>query len=82
MKKWLLAILSLVIISCDANSGRYPGRESGPVYHTVSRSGETLGLISDWYTGSPNNWRTIAAANGSLDPTRLMIGDTVMIPLR
>lgn len=81
MRKILLVLVSFVIAACAQGSHPYPGNhESGPLYHTVSRSGETLAAISDWYTGSPNNWRAIASANGSLDPYRLRIGDQLVIP--
>ena len=48
--------------------------------HQVRWPGETLALIARWYTGRPQNWRAIAAANPSLDPQRLMLGDHLVIP--
>ncbi|MBN8550199.1 MAG: hypothetical protein J0M12_12850, partial [Deltaproteobacteria bacterium] len=79
MKRFLLLALSLTAIACSNNASK-PPPASGPVYHTVSLSGETLGAISDWYTGSPNNWRIIAKENGSLNPDRLRLGDQIYIP--
>lgn len=50
------------------------------VYHTVSRRGETLTRIAEWYTGSGSNWRAIQAANSGLNPKRLQIGERIYIP--
>lgn len=48
--------------------------------HTIRWKGETLIRISRWYTGSGRNWLKIAEVNKALDPNRLKIGDTVLIP--
>ena len=70
-----LAIYSS-LVACSPQKSLPP-----PMYvHTVSVQGETLGLISDWYTGSSQNWRTIADNNPGLNPNRLRLGDQVMIP--
>ncbi|MBN8550482.1 MAG: hypothetical protein J0M12_14300 [Deltaproteobacteria bacterium] len=79
MKRFLVLALSFAAFACSNNASK-PTPASGPVYHTVSLSGETLGAISDWYTGSPNNWRLIAKENGSLNPDRLRLGDQIYIP--
>lgn len=46
-------------------------------WHTVRYSGETLTLISLWYTGSTENWRPIAADNPGADPLHLKAGDVI-----
>lgn len=48
--------------------------------HTVKWPGETLSLISRWYTGSGENWRVLARANPDLVPDRIRIGETIRIP--
>ena len=48
--------------------------------HTIKWSGETIIKLSRWYTGSGNNWMRIIEANPAIDPRRIKIGDTVLIP--
>lgn len=48
--------------------------------HTVRYSGETLGIIAGWYTGSSRNWESIASANPGLQPERINIGQQINIP--
>jgi len=52
------------------------------IQHQVKYSGETLGLISRWYTGRTDNWKRIAEVNPSLKPSRISIGDIILIPNR
>ena len=54
--------------------------EPRPYVHKVRYSGEILISIAEWYTGSRNNWTVIAKANPGLDPNRIFIGDTILIP--
>lgn len=48
--------------------------------HQVRFPGETLAMISNWYTGSAENWIQILDLNRRLSPNRLQIGDEVRIP--
>lgn len=48
--------------------------------HKVRWPGESLSLISSWYTGSSKNWRKLARLNPRLDPNRIKGGDVVRIP--
>ncbi len=48
--------------------------------HRVRWPGESLSLISSWYTGSHKNWRKLAKANPRLKPNRIKGGDVVCIP--
>jgi hypothetical protein len=48
--------------------------------HTVKWSGETLGIISKWYTGSTANWEAISKANPEIKPNRIRLGDKILIP--
>ena len=49
--------------------------------HTIKWSGENLIRISRWYTGSGQNWLPIVEANPSIDPRRIKIGDSILIPV-
>jgi len=64
----------------DPNAHRAPARDQGFLEHHVEFSGETLSIISQWYTGRTENWRLIADANPGVRPERIRIGDTIMIP--
>ena len=48
--------------------------------HEVRYPGETLGLISEWYAGSPRHWRAILQSNAGLDVRRIAIGTKLNIP--
>jgi hypothetical protein len=48
--------------------------------HTVRWPGETLSIISKWYTGSGDDWKILAQINSGLDPDRIHIGETIRIP--
>jgi hypothetical protein len=49
--------------------------------HVVRFRGETLGQITEWYTGRFDNWRTLARANDLAEPHEpLSIGREVRIP--
>jgi hypothetical protein len=48
--------------------------------HTIKWSGENLIRISRWYTGTGQNWLPIVEANPSIDPRRIKIGDSILIP--
>ena len=54
--------------------------ETQPYVHKVRYSGENLISIAEWYTGSRKNWAVIAKANPDLNPNRIFIGDTILIP--
>jgi hypothetical protein len=48
--------------------------------HKVRHRHETLFSIALWYTGSGENWPRLAEANPAINPKRIHIGDTVLIP--
>ena len=48
--------------------------------HTVKWQGESLSIISAWYTGKIENWKVLASANPNLDPNRIFPGDKISIP--
>ena len=64
--------------SGDANSAI--GDPSGFFVHTVEHRGETLRIISIWYTGKTENAESIAKANPKIHPSRIRIGSHVNIP--
>ena len=64
----------------EALTDKSPGPPRAGYLHTVRWQGETLCLLARWYTGSWKNWRTLADSNSAINPDRLVIGDTVVIP--
>jgi hypothetical protein len=49
--------------------------------HTVRWEGETISIITDWYTGDYHNWELVAKANPQLrDPKRISVNDVIRIP--
>lgn len=48
--------------------------------HTITTPGETLMAVARWYTGNANNWRHLVQVNKDLDPQRMKIGTTIIIP--
>lgn len=53
---------------------------SGDLIHHVTFPGETLRIITTWYTGDVNNTDRIARINGLANPDTLYIGSKVLIP--
>ncbi len=51
------------------------------IAHKVKWSGETLSIISLWYTGDQRNWKAIAQNNPNLNPNRIYIGNEILIPV-
>jgi hypothetical protein len=49
--------------------------------HTVRHQGETLGIISAWYTGSQDNWRSLQIGHHK-NPGLIYAGDKVYVPRR
>lgn len=48
--------------------------------HQIKYKGETLALISHWYTGSVHNWKQIMEYNGMTSTTNLRLGEEIKIP--
>lgn len=53
---------------------------SGDVLHTVHYPGETLRMISRWYTGSVSTLERIARINGIKNPDILYMGQQIRLP--
>jgi hypothetical protein len=51
------------------------------ISHRVRWSGETLSIISFWYTGNQGNWKAIAQTNANLNPNRIYVGNEILIPV-
>ena len=48
--------------------------------HKVRYSGETLSIISKWYTGDIESWHALSKVNPQLDPNHIKIGTIIQIP--
>lgn len=57
-----------------------PSPDAKYLSHKIKWPGETLTLIAAWYTGSAKNWMHLVEANPGIDPRRIMIGDSILIP--
>ena len=77
---------SLMISGCNTGGGapapapRENNNRQADIEHRVQYSGETLQVISAWYTGRGSNWQLIRAANPGLRPERINMGKTIVIP--
>lgn len=52
----------------------------GDLVHYVTFPGETLSVISRWYTGDKNNVGKLARVNNLKHPDKLVLGDTIIVP--
>ena len=81
-----LALGALVFISSGCNmigmkKERVPAAPQKIQFvHTVRYSGETLSIISKWYTGDVNNWKILANDNPHVDYNKIATGDRIFIP--
>lgn len=48
--------------------------------HVTKWPSENLVCVAQWYTGDPENSKILARANPKLDPEKLAVGTTVLIP--
>ena len=53
---------------------------SPPYIHTIKYPGETLRIISKWYTGDVNNWEALAEANPNINYEKMPTGSRIFIP--
>ncbi len=78
--------LSLAVLSMACSTQTPPAEPAvtpAPVAvlkHTVKYQGETLGVISSWYTGTSRNWQTIKDANPGLNERKIRQGEVISIP--
>lgn len=59
---------------------KVPPPHKKDVIHQIQYKGETLALVSQWYTGSINNWKKIMEYNGLTSETSLRLGETIKVP--
>jgi hypothetical protein len=78
MKRLLLLVLVFAAPGCIVKWSRLE-KPSGYT-HRVRYSGETLSIISAWYTNNPENWQRIAKLNSRKSPYTIGAGDLVYIP--
>ncbi len=80
----LVFAVTIGMVGCAPQGGRGPAQSAPPrpayLEHTVRYSGETLAVISGWYTGSNQNWKQIIDANPGLRPERIRLGQLILIP--
>ena len=87
----LLLVLGAVVLICNGcistgakkTKTEWKPAESvsrPPYVHTVKHSGETLRIISKWYTGDVNNWEALADANPNIDYENMVTGSRLFIP--
>lgn len=55
-------------------------KKSTRFVHKVKWPGESLSVISKWYTGKLNHWKALAKANPKLKPHRIFVGLRIFIP--
>jgi len=65
-------------VSADADADASFYGQTGGTY--VVQSGDTLGTIAKRLLGSSQKWREIARANPSINPNKLMVGSSLVIP--
>lgn len=64
------------------NSPKAPPETKSELWaHKVRNRRETFFSIAQWYTGSGMNWPRLMEANPKIDPRRIHVGDTVLIPV-
>lgn len=81
--RWCLAACLIFAVSCSTQRPSVTDEDllaQNPLTHRVTYQGETLGLISKWYTGKLHNWQRIAEANPGLLPERIAMGQEILIP--
>ena len=82
LRKLVLSLsLMAFLTGCPPKTPTQPSSAEPPyLEHTIQYSGETLSIVSKWYTGSADNWSEILKHNKGLDVKRLSIGQKVLIP--
>lgn len=90
MRKAGLVVLALgviVFINSGCNSFGVKKKTWEPIapkkahfVHTVKYPGETLAIISKWYTGDADNWEVLANANPHIDYNKIVPGNEIFIP--
>ena len=82
-EKWQKSVKETLNFS-DSESATEAEKKNGDVYfiHTSRYSGETLGIVADWYTGDSKNGKVLAEINPDLDPKKIEAGSEIFIPVK
>jgi LysM repeat protein len=64
----------------SATQGTEEPKQTAFYVHTVKWPGESLSIISKWYTGNIDQWSTIAKSNPALNPNLIRVGVKIRIP--
>jgi hypothetical protein len=78
--------VALMLVSCTPTQEPLPPPPADEqsaaedVIHVIHYQGETLGIISKWYTGKTENWNLLLGANPGLQPTRMRLGQSIHVP--
>lgn len=80
----ICAASAVVSCCCACAPLAYPPQDSqnepDVFRYTIQYQGQTITHIASWYTGKQSNWSKIMAHNPGMEPRRLKVGDTVVIP--
>lgn len=79
MRVLLQCLMVLGLFACTPGKRTRP-QEISYFQHQVMYQGETLGLISRWYTGRTENWHLILDHNPQINAHRIRSGDIIRIP--
>lgn len=75
-----LTCLIVALEGCSLLARDRPKPKRVDVVHRIRFRGETLEVISAWYTGSRRLWPVIVERNPGLNPRRLRVGSSIKIP--
>jgi LysM repeat protein len=64
----------------SATQGPEESKQTDFYVHTVRWPGESLSIISKWYTGNIDQWSAVAKANPALNPNLIRVGVKIRIP--
>ena len=83
LDKWQKSVKETLDFS-DSESATEAEKKNGDIYfiHTSRYSGETLGIVADWYTGDSKNEKVLAEINPDLDPKKIEAGSEIFIPVK
>jgi len=83
LDKWQTSVTKSVKGTLNFSDSDDAKRKNSDVYfiHTSQWSGETLGIVADWYTGDSSNWTKLAEINPNVDPQKIAAGSEIFIPV-
>jgi len=83
LDKWQTSVTKSVKGTLNFSDSDDAKRKNSDVYfiHTSQWSGETLGIVADWYTGDSSNWTKLAEINPNVEPQKVAAGSEIFIPV-